>query len=656
MVFPVLPLILISLAFVFVVFYMVTRYKRTMLCVCFGFVIVGFTLYIAGYISSGEGFANAVFAALRGIISTVRMFFSSSDFGVLVGVQGAEWLTENIYLSILLWLCYVSAVIIMYIAFISLFGRKFVDEFRLRLGWHTEVFIIKGINKNALMLGENIATHDAKWERPDDKRLVVFLLKEDDDEKKANEKAMRFSGIVQVLGRKNDFEYYLSKMGLGNKNVLVKWMRRKTKYNIILVPNNMSATANTLCIVEYAKANGIPHEYLDIFVLTSSKWDREEIIEITKEEGNDIKKRKYPYTIHIADELDIITRQMIEKHPPFECPELNFNEKGKASKNFTVLIIGFGTIGQHAFLRLVMNGQFVGSRMRAIIVDNDIDGLRDCFLHRHPGLQLCCDMDFRKIDVPYAKFFTLLKEEDNVDYVVIALSSNEINKQAALDIKLHHERKDINALPIIAVYEKYGGLFDNGKLFSFGCRDAIYKESVIIREEIDHMAKAVNDGYNDDNSAEAKEWKELDWFSQESNRASADFIPAMLKLANIEKDRMPENLLTEDNNLAETLAHTEHLRWNAFHVAMGWAPSSIEEMHQCFINIKNVSLCRKNPITKRHLCLAPWDKLDEISEAYGQITQKKEDFKEYDHGIVRRIPKYLKAAKGKDRVEKEGGV
>lgn len=112
MFFPAMPLILISfVAFMFIVFYMVTRYKRKMLCVCFGFVIVGFALYTAGYLSSREGFSNALFAALRGIISTVRMFFISSDFGVLVGIQGAEWLTENIYLNILLWLCYVSAII-----------------------------------------------------------------------------------------------------------------------------------------------------------------------------------------------------------------------------------------------------------------------------------------------------------------------------------------------------------------------------------------------------------------------------------------------------------------------------------------------------------------------------------------------------------------
>jgi hypothetical protein len=107
--------------------------------------------------------------------------------------------------------------------------------------------------------------------------------------------------------------------------------------------------------------------------------------------------------------------------------------------------------------------------------------------------------------------------------------------------------------------------------------------------------------YNNSNPNYATEWKNLDWFSQESNRASADFIPAMLHLARITD--IPQFTLTENADLAETLAHTENLRWNAFHAAMGWHGISTEEMQKYFQKTRNANLARKNPKVKRHVCL-----------------------------------------------------
>jgi len=639
-IFLVLPLVVISFAvFALAVFFFITRYRSIVLWVCIAFIVIGFSLYTAGYLSSGTGLPNTLFAALRGIISSARMFSMNDDYGVLADIQGTQWLTENIVMQIILWLCYVSALIIIQTALISLFGRKLIDKFRLHFGFHKEVYIIKGAEENALMLGENLATHDGKMKRPDNNRLIVFLLKEDDEEKKTSEKASRFGGMVQVLDKTYNLLSCLNKAGIKKKK------KHKKRFNIILMPDDVSLSDDTRCIVEYAKEKNIAPESLDIFVLTSSQWDREEIEAITQEKEGD--KRKYPYTVHITNGVDIITRQMIERHPPYKCHGLAI-KGGKASKDFIVMILGFGTVGQHALLRLVMNGQFVGSRMRAIIIDRDMDNVRDSFLHRYPGLELCCDMKFKNIDVRSKEFFSLLNEVNDIDYVVIALCGDKTNKQTALDIRLHYERKSINALPFIAVAEKEGSLHkvkQDEKIFIFGCCEEVYKESVIIRAEIDCMAKVVNNVYNQNNPSKAKPWFERDWFEQESNRATADFISAMLKLAGLDEKKVKNALAEKDSPLAEILAQTEHLRWNAFHAAMGWNSISIEGMRQCFADTKDMNLCRKNPKARLHVCFASWDELDEISEACGQITQEKVDFKKYDRDIIENIPLFLKKAK-----------
>jgi len=649
----VLLLILIScVIFVFCVLFLMSRFKRKMIYFCLFFVPIGFIIYTAGYLSSGAKFTDVLFAMLHGLFSTARMLSLNDDYGFLSNVQ---WLTGNKCIQIIFWFCHVSGLMLIQTALISLFGRKLMDNFRLFFGSHKEVYIIKGTDKNAFFLAENIVTHDAKQKQPDNKRLIVFLMELEgaDDEKKTYEKAARFNGIVKVLDREHDLQDYLQKTRLGKWSII-----KKEKYNIILMPQNTSTMDDVQLIVEYAKENNVKPDKLDIFMFISSEWEREKIEEITQanekfidvtDNKKEKTKRKYPYTFHIVNEVDLLTRQMINKNPPYKCHRLNFSD-GMALCNFTVMIIGFGPVGQSALLRLIMNGQFIGSRMRAIVIDKDIENLCDCFEHRYPGLKLCCDIKFENINVQHADFFKLLDNEKNVDYIVTALHSDEMNKQTALDIKQHYERKGIKELPFIAVAELNGSLREtkqaennevnqnenkDEKIFVFGSREEVYKESVIIRQEADRIAKAVNDVYNDNNPKRAKEWIERDWFTQESNRAIADYIPTMLYIAGVDRNKVPKEgpLVKNNDTLEEILAQTEHLRWNAFHAAMGWGPISVEEMRQRFGDTST-----KAPKERLHVCLVPWDKLEEIDKAYN------EDFKKYDFDIIMNIPKFLKAA------------
>jgi hypothetical protein len=222
---------------------------------------------------------------------------------------------------------------------------------------------------------------------------------------------------------------------------------------------------------------------------------------------------------------------------------------------------------------------------------------------------------------------------------------------------LEYERKNAT-LPFIAVFEKNGGLHkkkQGDKIFTFGCKEGIYKESVIIREKNNRMAKAVHKVYGG-----KTQWYELDWFLQESNRAAADFIPAMLKLAKLEEnDVLSKDVLTEDGETAEILAQTEHLRWNAFHAAMGYHPISIDEMRQrygTYIGERNsrdhLNFCRRDTKVRLHVCLASWDELDAINEAYRELAhiagnnkEQKRNFKDNDRDIIKSMPKFLQAVK-----------
>ena len=646
-----LIILIVFIIFIFGILFLMTRYKRVMLRVCTAFIAMGFVLYTAAFLSAGTGFPDALLAALRGIFSTARMFSLSDDYGVVRNLQGAEWLTGNIWMRTLLWLSHVSALIIIQTALLSLFGRKVMDEFRMRFGFHREVYVIKGSDKNALLLGENIATHDNPHQRPDVNRLVVFLLDEDEDVKMIYERSTHFGGIVQVLDRNHDLAYHLGKVGLGKIN------KRWKKYYVILMPQNISVPDDAHFIAEFAKERKVNPENLDIFAFITSEWNREKVEEITQAKEN--RQRKYPYTFHIISETDLLAREMIRKHPPFESTGLKFS-KGMAMRDFTVLILGFGKVGQSALMRLIMNGQFVGSHMKAIVVDKKTENVRDCFLHRHPSIRLSCELEFKNFDVQCDEFYSLLNQVEHVDYVVVALDSDEINKEIAMDIRSHYGRREELDFPLVAVSEKRGCIHErkeNERVFIFGCREEIYRESIVIREESDLVAKAVHDAYGS-----PVPWHELEWFYQESNRAAADFIPSMLHLANLTvEDALNRETLSQDNELAEVLAKTEKLRWNAFHVAMGYKPISIEEMHHRFEKFgtegtarERLDFSRRDAKGRLHLCLVSWDELDEVSEAYRKLAkqtdeekEQKKDFKDSDRTIVEYIPKFLKKVKEK---------
>jgi hypothetical protein len=437
---------------------------------------------------------------------------------------------------------------------------------------------------------------------------------------------------------------------MGRKNI------RKKSYYIIRMPSDSSAIAEISSICEYAQKHCIDPEKLNIYTFVSCEWDKAEI-----EAFSQTHNVNHPATFHIISESDLLIRQMIEHHPPFKCPGLDFNEIGVATRSLNVLVIGFGSIGQHALLHLTKNGQFVTvpqTKMSAIVIDKDIELLRERFELSHPAIDICCDVNYFDFDVRCSSFFKLLSDKQklcSIDYIVVALDSNIENKQVAIDLMLFYQQLGIN-LPFMAIYEKHtGGKLNHVKenIFTFGCREEIYRESFIIRDELNNRARNINKTYTEVYGGD--DWHKLDWFSQESNRSSADFIPAMLFLANTSVEAAVANSsLTTSPDHFEVLSQTEHLRWNAFHVVMGYRPFSTHEMIRRFNEFsgeqnteKHLEYARRDIPKKLHVCLTTWDELDEVSAIYRELEIKtgregKRCFKENDRDNIRLFPKFLK--------------
>jgi Rad3-related DNA helicase len=94
----------------------------------------------------------------------------------------------------------------------------------------------------------------------------------------------------------------------------------------------------------------------------------------------------------------------------------------------------------------------------------------------------------------------------------------------------------------------------------------------------------------------------------------------------------------------ENLARTEHLRWCAFHLAMGYAPMSDEEFSRRCEMYRKGTLKRisKNTEGLTHACLVPWEALDALSERENAVTGGSVDYKALDTNNVLAIPDILR--------------
>jgi hypothetical protein len=687
------------ISFVIVVFFVITRSRRTMLYIsrylAIFSAIAGFSFYALGYLQPHYLASDIPNAAMRALVSTLGMFFLATDYRYL-----SEWLAESIWREILFWVIHLAAFIVIQAALISLFGRRIQDYCRLRFGFHKYLYIINGCTKNAIMLGEDIAGKKSNGDgqkRAHSKFLVVFILSEEDDKKKIYEKVMHFGAIVQVLDSKHNLKAFLRVIGIGTL------FHKSRVFNIVYMPNEISTVNNVTAIVEYADAanakrrESVLPDNLRFYVLTSCDLERAAIERITQnklENGN----RAHPYYFRIHSEEGLLARQIIEKEPPFSLDWFSLRQ----SYEFTILVLGFGVMGTNALLQILRNAQLDGSKVRALIVDKE-KCLVEYFKRRYPMIdKLCCDIEYIKLDVREDECVIKLVNDYKPDYIIVSYSNDRENLELAYDIsKCYSKRKNMPS-PIIAVSQKHGQKEDipmdmfGTKIRVFGNEREIYKKDIIISEDNDYLAKLVFDSYKrssstgdgtEDNATIKnnvditdmsdnylpdmakidEEWNKLDWVSQESERASADFMPGLLKLMHREKTETlsfdESSLISEVN---ERLAATEHMRWCAYHAAMGFDLINSEDLQSRFDELKESGLtdlealvvCRKDVKNRLHACLVPWDELDNINAIYKSVADKaysnttgdkntrdwkyalERDFKGEYRNIIDEVPKF----------------
>ena len=262
----------------------------------------------------------------------------------------------------------------------------------------------------------------------------------------------------------------------------------------------------------------------------------------------------------------------------------------------------------------------------------------------------------------------LIKE---LDYVVIAVGSDEVGMQLAVDLyefAYRHQKQDFSIfvraytaaseqrMESIARYYTEKNKIMNSRLEVFGQVRNQYTYDNIIRETILKEAIMFYDSYNKVNDEKkAKSWEVRHQINEDPNlitldkvynvrrKEAQDMANSIHKKTKIDlignnlntirslhlfyndKKTCEENLGKEEFKrielIAENLAITEHVRWVAAHELLGYT----------FPNPKPAILCgRQDHIAKTHECLIGWDELDQLDSDNNPC-----DYRKYDHMVVK---------------------
>jgi hypothetical protein len=585
--------------------------------------VCGLVLYSAAYLGVAGTAYEAMAAIVRGVYMTCCMFMGRADFSSVM--SAAPWFAGNSLLQAVFWLAHLGALFVTASALLSTLGKKLLQTARLIFMRSCPVYLYFGLHEQSVSLGQNIARQFGRGKH------IYIAPKVSSD---FQEQVLAFGGVVR-------HEQYLADGRFNARLMRILGVKRGGLCVFALDDSESVNIDIVSAAVNYCRDAKVPPKKFKALLRSRGELDFNQLDQFAGGEGP-------IYSVEAFSEAELAARMLVRESPPYKC--VKFNPDGTAAEDFCVLVIGFGQVGQHALRHIVMNGQFQGSRFSAVVVDKNADSLTGRFVRRYLGMDTEYDIEYHSIDTHSHAFYHLLdKLAFRLKYIVVSLGTDEANYDVTAALERYFTRLGKSKRPqiLVNVCNKRFVAKTQDNIRFIDRKQVLYTCELMIRNKLDDMAEAVNYSYCEGKEGaldSRSEWDRLNYFSRESSRASADFISAMLHIAGVSSEDGRDadvflRKITDSGQLLENLAITEHLRWNAFHYAMGYTVMPIEEVRRRAAD--GVKPIQKDTDHLCHACLVTWDGLDALSAVMSELTGRKIDYKEYDRVNVRQIPRVL---------------
>ena len=563
---------------------------------------------VLGTFFYGYGFytlsGNIPMSIARTLFSVFCMFLGRNEISAIASAP----LFASPAMVIILYIIHLMAFYCTASAVIATIGQRLIRTLNLLLLRNGNLSLIYGVNDDTVSLAQNLPG----------KTKIIFV--DTGDGASLDQKILKMGALMLTdEDAKNGTQGLLKRIGM-----------RPGKRHISVYCIDDAPSANlkyALSLKDSLEKYGIEPSQTSLTVVLP---DEAISANLQASEGH------YGYGGVIAyEKAELISRLMIHAFPP--CDTIRFDGKGKADENFETLIVGFGQTGQAVLRSLIMNGQFAGSRFHATVVSKDQTQQAGSFFSRYPALREQYDIEFIDADARSVELYDkIIQTGPALNYVAICIDKEKESGEIAVEFSRLFDDLGIHALIIQCLP---GCIRKNADSRGPAKTVSVFTPEILADEILDSAAMQINCGYYGGDRSQAKElWANCDYFSRMSCRASADFLGAFLRAADVDGKEEVRSLSPE---VLENLACTEHLRWCAFHYAMGYRPMSDEtwnERARKYIEQKNAGeeplRIGKDPIHRQHACLIGWDELDMLSRKENDVTGGNVDYKQMDRDNV----------------------
>ena len=605
--------------------YMVTFLLLTLLIISLGFnpkklkQLTSIFLIIActfGTLLYGYGLSkicgNLLESVMRTIFAVFCMFLGRNEISALSSVP----LLKKPVLQVVIYLVHLLALYATASAVVSAVGMKLIRSLRLMFARRGELHLIYGANDRTVSFAEKLK-----------RQTKGFVILADGSAAAFEDRILRMGGLLFTTDdATTPTAAFLKKIGLRPGK------RRLTVYCL-----DDNPTAN----LRYAKTM--------LTALQTARIQPEQTaLEIILDDGlagealQAAEGRPGYGSVAAFERAELLARLMIRSWPAFRT--MQFDENGRAQEDFEAIVVGFGATGRAVLRSLVMNGQFDGSRFHATVIAKDLNQNAGNFFSRYQGLTEAYNIEFVEESArSRAVYEQIVPRLQHLNYVAICTGSEKENAEIAAELTGYLNARNLH--PQIVQVSESGvsrASDDSGVLTSVD----FYTPEILCSTKLDEMAMEINHSYHaSEGHTAAEDWLRCDYFSRMSCRAAADYLDAFLFACGTDRAGAAEHGCAPDAQTLETLSRTEHLRWCAFHYAMGYRAMSddvfdsraneyrrqVEQTGSSGLRIG------KDTAHKFHACLIPWDALEGLDEKMYAATGKRTDYKEMDRENVRMI-------------------
>lgn len=614
---------------------------RNGITVCTGiFTLIGsLFIYSYGYLQLCSSFVAAV---TRTLLSTIQAFLGADDWGDMKDVlkSGTE---QTVF-----WVIHITALITSSGAIAMAIRKVFIRTIR-KWGLRSKnIELIYGLTENTLAFGEellekgdaavvyvaedpNTTLADAAW----DMGAVVF------SSAAAVEASTSFAFSLKLQKHNKKIRLYaISPNYISNYKYAAKL--QDTLQQLAVLPDRISLTliGSSDDAAEPLLAVAKPGRDESLAVPVKKLFRQKRFEENCRQY---IAETYAPYgfgSVNCVDEPNMVGRLLVQTYPPYQVME--FDRDGKAKYDFHGLIIGFGQVGQAVLRHVVMNSQFQGSTFHLAVFDPQCQQSSGRLLHECSAMFRDYKILLEPHDGRSNRLYQYLSDHsDSLNYIVVCTGSNAINEEIADQIRVYLHRNGSNAAIYLCGHR---GVIRHSDVDCLKPH-SIYTTKLLQTDVLDRKAKYLHHRYKCSKGSTLsidEHWRDCDYFSRNSNRASADFQPAFLAMAHTTREEAIQNW-KPTGALRDSLAITEHLRWNAFHYCMGFRPLTDEEFEQRKAtyaeDIKANPDYRigKDMARRIHGCIRSWEELKKYNLKENEVTGSDTDYQFYDYENIEAI-------------------